>query len=89
MFGKLPAMAMPLAIGGNHFIHMVRRNIDMNVILFNNKIYGLTKGQYSPTTDRGFKTKHRLLEPLKIHSLPVFWCLDRAELSLPVQLMGI
>ena len=46
-----------LAIGGNHFIHLVRRNIDMNVILFNNKIYGLTKGQYSPTTDRGMKTK--------------------------------
>jgi len=46
-----------LAIGGNHFIHLVRRNIDINVILFNNKIYGLTKGQYSPTTDRGFKTK--------------------------------
>lgn len=46
-----------LAIGGNHFIHMIRRNIDINVILFNNKIYGLTKGQYSPTTDRGFKTK--------------------------------
>lgn len=46
-----------LAIGGNHFIHMVRRNVDINVILFNNKIYGLTKGQYSPTTDRGAKTK--------------------------------
>lgn len=46
-----------LAIGGNHFIHLVRRNIDINVILFNNKIYGLTKGQYSPTTDRGTKTK--------------------------------
>ncbi len=46
-----------LAIGGNHFIHMVRRNVDLNVILFNNKIYGLTKGQYSPTTDRGAKTK--------------------------------
>ena len=46
-----------LAIGGNHFIHMVRRNVDINVVLFNNKIYGLTKGQYSPTTDRGFKTK--------------------------------
>ncbi|HNX54141.1 MAG TPA: 2-oxoacid:ferredoxin oxidoreductase subunit beta [Prolixibacteraceae bacterium] len=46
-----------LAIGGNHFIHLVRRNIDINVILFNNKIYGLTKGQYSPTTDRGFITK--------------------------------
>jgi 2-oxoglutarate ferredoxin oxidoreductase subunit beta len=46
-----------MAIGGNHFIHLLRRNIDINVIIFNNKIYGLTKGQYSPTTDRGFKTK--------------------------------
>jgi 2-oxoglutarate ferredoxin oxidoreductase subunit beta len=46
-----------LAIGGNHFIHMIRRNLDLNVVLFNNKIYGLTKGQYSPTTDRGFITK--------------------------------
>ena len=41
-----------LAIGGNHFIHAIRRNIDLNVILFNNEIYGLTKGQYSPTTKR-------------------------------------
>lgn len=46
-----------LAIGGNHFIHAVRRNIDLNIVLFNNKIYGLTKGQYSPTTDRGSITK--------------------------------
>jgi 2-oxoglutarate ferredoxin oxidoreductase subunit beta len=46
-----------LAIGGNHFIHAVRRNIDLNILLFNNKIYGLTKGQYSPTTDRGTVTK--------------------------------
>ncbi len=46
-----------LAIGGNHFIHVVRRNIDLNLILFNNKIYGLTKGQYSPTSDRGAVTK--------------------------------
>ncbi len=46
-----------LAIGGNHFIHSVRRNIDMNVLLFNNQIYGLTKGQYSPTTKKGFATK--------------------------------
>ncbi len=42
-----------LAIGGNHFIHEVRRNIDVNVILFNNEIYGLTKGQYSPTSKFG------------------------------------
>lgn len=46
-----------LAIGGNHFIHAVRRNIDINILLFNNKIYGLTKGQYSPTSDRGAVTK--------------------------------
>lgn len=46
-----------LAIGGNHFIHAVRRNVDINMILFNNKIYGLTKGQYSPTSDRGFVSK--------------------------------
>lgn len=46
-----------LAIGGNHFIHEVRRNVDLNLILLNNKIYGLTKGQYSPTSDRGFKSK--------------------------------
>ncbi len=46
-----------LAIGGNHFIHLVRRNIDINVLLFNNQIYGLTKGQYSPTSERGFVSK--------------------------------
>ncbi len=46
-----------LAIGGNHFIHAVRRNIDINLILFNNQIYGLTKGQYSPTSKYGTVTK--------------------------------
>lgn len=46
-----------MAIGGNHFIHVVRRNIDINILLFNNKIYGLTKGQYSPTTPKGGITK--------------------------------
>jgi 2-oxoglutarate ferredoxin oxidoreductase subunit beta len=46
-----------LAIGGNHFIHAVRRNIDLNIILFNNEIYGLTKGQYSPTSEKGLVTK--------------------------------
>ena len=46
-----------LAIGGNHFIHAIRRNIDLNVILFNNEIYGLTKGQYSPTSKLGKITK--------------------------------
>ena len=46
-----------LAIGGNHFIHAVRRNVDINMLLLNNKIYGLTKGQYSPTSERGFVSK--------------------------------
>ena len=46
-----------MAIGGNHFIHIIRRNIDVNIILFNNQIYGLTKGQYSPTTKKGYVTK--------------------------------
>ena len=46
-----------LAIGGNHFIHVLRRNINLNMILFNNKIYGLTKGQFSPTSSVGQKTK--------------------------------
>ncbi len=46
-----------LAIGGNHFIHTIRRNVDINVLLFNNEIYGLTKGQYSPTTPMNTITK--------------------------------
>ena len=46
-----------LSIGGNHFIHLMRRNLDVNVLLFNNEIYGLTKGQYSPTSHQGLKTK--------------------------------
>ena len=46
-----------LAIGGNHFIHALRRNIDINILLFNNEIYGLTKGQFSPTSKKGIKTK--------------------------------
>jgi len=46
-----------LSIGGNHFIHLLRRNPDVNVLLFNNQIYGLTKGQYSPTSEQGKVTK--------------------------------
>jgi len=46
-----------MAIGGNHFIHEIRRNVDLNIILFNNEIYGLTKGQYSPTSKYGKVTK--------------------------------
>jgi 2-oxoglutarate ferredoxin oxidoreductase subunit beta len=46
-----------LSIGGNHFIHMLRRNVDLKILLFNNRIYGLTKGQYSPTSELGKKAK--------------------------------
>jgi 2-oxoglutarate ferredoxin oxidoreductase subunit beta len=46
-----------LSIGGNHLLHILRRNVDVNILLFNNKIYGLTKGQYSPTSELGKKTK--------------------------------
>jgi 2-oxoglutarate ferredoxin oxidoreductase subunit beta len=46
-----------LSIGGNHFMHIIRRNVDVKILLFNNRIYGLTKGQYSPTSETGKKTK--------------------------------
>src|SRR4051812_32647394 len=46
-----------LSIGGNHFMHINRRNVDVKILLFNNRIYGLTKGQYSPTSEQGKKTK--------------------------------
>lgn len=64
-----------LAIGGNHFIHAIRRNIDINILLFNNEIYGLTKGQYSPTSERGLVTKTSPLgtveEPFSVGELVV------------------
>ena len=46
-----------MSIGGNHFINILRRNIDVKILMFNNKIYGLTKGQYSPTSELGKVTK--------------------------------
>ena len=46
-----------LSIGGNHLMHCIRRNLDINIVLFNNRIYGLTKGQYSPTSPLGKVTK--------------------------------
>lgn len=46
-----------LSIGGNHLLHIIRRNLDINILLFNNRIYGLTKGQYSPTSPLGKRTK--------------------------------
>lgn len=62
-----------LSIGGNHLIHAIRRNVDINILLFNNRIYGLTKGQYSPTSELGKRTKStpdgsidRPFEPLQL-----------------------
>lgn len=62
-----------LSIGGNHLIHAIRRNVNLNIILFNNRVYGLTKGQYSPTSRQGMRTKSspmgsidRPLEPLAL-----------------------
>ncbi len=46
-----------LSIGGNHLAHILRRNLNVNILLFNNEIYGLTKGQYSPTSNKGIRTK--------------------------------
>src|SRR6187431_1661885 len=62
-----------LSIGGNHLMHCIRRNVDVKILLFNNQIYGLTKGQYSPTSPVGQQTKStpygaidRPLHPLSI-----------------------
>jgi len=64
-----------LSIGGNHLLHVLRRNLDVNIILFNNRIYGLTKGQYSPTTPLGHVTKSTPLgvidNPLHILSVAI------------------
>src|SRR6201994_1077268 len=57
-----------LSIGGNHLMHAIRRNLDLNIILFNNRIYGLTKGQYSPTSEFGKKTKST---PMGVIDYPV------------------
>ncbi len=57
-----------LSIGGNHFIHAIRRNLDIKIILFNNEIYGLTKGQYSPTSRLGTRTKS---SPMGSFELPL------------------
>ncbi len=65
-----------LSIGGNHMLHMLRRNIDMNVLLFNNKIYGLTKGQYSPTSEQGKKTKTSPLGSLDYPINPISFALS-------------
>lgn len=63
-----------LAIGGNHFIHAMRRNVDINVVLLNNRIYGLTKGQYSPTSPRGFVSKSSPYGTVEDPFLPAELC---------------
>ena len=62
-----------LSIGGNHFMHMIRRNVDLNVILFNNSIYGLTKGQYSPTSKIGTVTKSTPIGSIDQPINPLSW----------------
>ena len=57
-----------LSIGGNHLLHVLRRNPDINILLFNNRVYGLTKGQYSPTSNVGMKTKSTPMHLLTILS---------------------
>jgi 2-oxoglutarate ferredoxin oxidoreductase subunit beta len=64
-----------LSIGGNHLIHLLRRNFDANILLFNNQIYGLTKGQYSPTSEQGKKTKSTPMGSIDHPFNPLALCL--------------
>ena len=64
-----------LSIGGNHLLHVLRRNVDVTILLFNNRIYGLTKGQYSPTSEIGKVTKST---PLGSADRPLSPCVVRA-----------
>lgn len=64
-----------LSIGGNHLIHLLRRNFDLNVLLFNNQIYGLTKGQYSPTSHEGQITKSSPMGVIDHDFNPIALCL--------------
>jgi 2-oxoglutarate ferredoxin oxidoreductase subunit beta len=64
-----------LSIGGNHLMHLIRRNVNINVLLFNNRVYGLTKGQYSPTSEAGMVTKTSPLGSLEQPINPVSFAL--------------
>lgn len=64
-----------LSIGGNHLLHILRRNLNVNILLFNNQIYGLTKGQYSPTSESGKKTKSSPMGSLEAPINPVKFAL--------------
>lgn len=60
-----------LSIGGNHLLHILRRNVNVKILLFNNRIYGLTKGQYSPTSEEGKKTKSSPMGSLDLPIQPI------------------
>src|SRR6201999_2239443 len=60
-----------LSIGGNHLMHTLRRNVNLKILLFNNRIYGLTKGQYSPTSEQGKITKSTPMGSLDYPFSPV------------------
>ncbi len=64
-----------MSIGGNHLIHLLRRNFDVNILLFNNQIYGLTKGQYSPTSEEGKVTKSTPMGSIDHPFNPLALCL--------------
>jgi 2-oxoglutarate ferredoxin oxidoreductase subunit beta len=64
-----------LSIGGNHLLHVIRRNLDVKILLFNNRVYGLTKGQYSPTSIKGMKTKSSPMGSLETPVLPISFAL--------------
>lgn len=68
-----------LSIGGNHLIHLIRRNFDLNVLLFNNEIYGLTKGQYSPTSPEGKVTKSTPLGSVDHPFNPLALCMGASS----------
>ena len=79
-----------LSIGGNHLIHALRRNVPIKILLFNNQIYGLTKGQYSPTSEMGKVTKSTPFGPKRIGCpcsrriwLSSFWPLTRTASKAP------
>ncbi len=67
-----------LSIGGNHMLHVLRRNVDLQIVLFNNEIYGLTKGQYSPTSKQGTRTPSTPQGSIELPVLPAAFALGAA-----------
>jgi len=77
-----------LSIGGNHLMHILRRNVNVNILLFNNQIYGLTKGQYSPTSEEGKKTKSTPMGSIDLPLTPLSIALA-AEASFVARAMDV